>query len=123
MKGCAPRDLPLTEWTAEHLANWLAHIANGRFAQLVLPTGTTGAQLSNLTSAALSSLFEGQLRAARREMEGVAWVEEAGANRRTNALGSLLWRCLRREEAMIAKYQHRHLHAPHGLTANTDEDD
>jgi hypothetical protein len=104
MKGLAPRHLPLSEWTSEHLRNWLAYIENGRFAQVVIPHGVTAAQLSGLTSAGLSSLFEGQLRAARRDEEGVAWVEVAGASRRTNALGSLLWRSLRREERIIARF-------------------
>ena len=56
-----------------------------------------------LSTGDLSTLFEGELRAARRDEEGVAWVEEGVENRGTSALGSLLWRALRREDQAIAQ--------------------
>lgn len=103
VRGSAPRDLPISAWSSEHLANWLAYTEGGRFAQLVLPTGVDGQQLMQLSTVDLSTLFEGELRAARRDEEGVAWVEEGVANRGTSALGSLLWRALRREDQAIAQ--------------------
>lgn len=105
IRGMAPRELPISDWSPDQLANWLAQVDGGRFAQLVLPTGIAGRQLAELTSNALSALFEGQLRAARRDEEGAAWVERGVRNRGTNALGSLLWRTLRREEEAIARYR------------------
>lgn len=99
-RGHAPLNIPVSQWTYEQLISWLSYAENGRFAQIVLPVGIDGAQLMKLNNVGLSALFENQLRTARQEEEGSAWVEST-INRRANALGNSLWAALRKEQETI----------------------
>lgn len=83
------------KWSNEELNNWLAVADGGRFASLTLPPGLTGKDLMSLNSTSLSALFEGQLRTARIEGEGNAWV--IGNNRGSSALGRDLFSALRKQ--------------------------
>jgi kinesin family protein 2/24 len=99
--GSAPINLPIQEWTNQELNTWLSYVEGGRFAQLVLPPNINGSSIMRLSAENLSSLFEGEIREARQEGEGTAWVERAHA-RGSAALGRSLWAVLKREQAAIA---------------------
>jgi hypothetical protein len=83
------------KWTNEQLNNWMAVTDGGRFASLTLPPGVTGKDLMSLNSTSLSALFEGQLRTARIEGEGDAWV--IGNEKGSSALGRDLFSSLRKQ--------------------------
>lgn len=99
--------VPVSSWTADQVHAWLGSTDGGRFANLVLPPGLDGHGLMQLSDSSLAALFSGQLRRARQEGEGEAWVEEgdAEASAAYGAIGQALWRSLRREEAtaLLAK--------------------
>jgi Kinesin motor domain len=100
LKGLALSHLPIETWTTEQVNAWLASACGGRFAQLVLPPGLDGAGLMNLNMVSLSALCEGQLRTARQDGEGTAWVVNAAAaeENRHNYLGRALWAALRMQQ-------------------------
>jgi hypothetical protein len=98
MNGAAPSHVPIEQWTASQVTSWLATADGGRFAQLVLPSGMSGAGLMQLNMVCLSALFEGQLRAARQGEEGVAWVVQGEHTQRHTYLGRALWAALRRQQ-------------------------
>lgn len=91
-------DTPVHEWTNTQVKAWLACAEGGRFSHLALPPGIDGSTLFHQEVASLSTMFTGQLRQARTEKEGEAWIEEVELNRRQNAIGKALWRALRREQ-------------------------
>ena len=68
----------------------VANVEGGRFAQLSLPPGVTGAQLLQLSTVRLSELFQGTLRASRANNEGASWVVSADAGPAHAALRSAL---------------------------------
>lgn len=90
-------DTPVHEWTNSQLQAWLSCAEGGRFSHLALPPGIDGGTLFRQEVASLSAMFTGELRQARTENEGGAWIEEVELNRRQNAIGKALWRALRRE--------------------------
>ena len=98
--------IPINTWTAEQVVFWVSTTNNGRFAQLVLPPGLDGKGLMKLNMVSLSALCEGQLRAARQDEEGSAWVvqgvsdEDVTATAKHNYLGRALWAALRREQQL-----------------------
>ena len=50
--------LPVHLWSAEHVRSWLANAHGGRFAHVVIPAGTDGRALLNLSARRLSELVE-----------------------------------------------------------------
>jgi hypothetical protein len=101
INGAALSHIPIEEWTTAQVNIWLATAEGGRFSQLALPPGMTGAGLMQLNLVSLSALFEGQLRSARQDEEGVAWVVQGEGNRHTY-LGRALWAALRRQQQLAA---------------------
>jgi hypothetical protein len=91
-------DTPVHEWTTAQLTAWLSCAEGGRFSHLALPSGIDGATLFRQEVASLSAMFTGELRQARTEKEGGAWIEEVELSRRQEAIGKALWRALRREQ-------------------------
>jgi hypothetical protein len=91
-------DTPVHEWTPAQLTAWLSCAEGGRFSHLALPPGVDGSVIFRSEIATLTSMFTGELRQARTENEGGAWIEEVELNRRQNAIGKALWRALRREQ-------------------------
>eukprot|EP00928_Gymnodinium_smaydae_P002084 TRINITY_DN10732_c0_g1_i1.p1 TRINITY_DN10732_c0_g1~~TRINITY_DN10732_c0_g1_i1.p1 ORF type:complete len:629 (-),score=115.48 TRINITY_DN10732_c0_g1_i1:467-2353(-) len=67
------RNVPVAQWTTAEVQEWVATVERGRFAQLVLPPQIDGAGLLALSSQRLATMFEGTMRAARGEGEGLAW--------------------------------------------------
>jgi len=75
VNGAAYAHVPISQWTPQQVAAWLTTTDRGRFAQLVLPQNLDGKGLLSLSEHRLNSLISQQLsRAARREVEGSAWV-------------------------------------------------
>lgn len=108
--------IPVENWSAENVRQWLSSAENGRFAALAVPHGMVGADLMRLNQTSLTALFAGQLRKARVGEEGEAWVVDAAgegeegvegenavpnSNRkdqsRTSVIGRALWAAMRRE--------------------------
>lgn len=98
-------------WTHENLNVWLATADGGRFSSLALPPNIDGAKLLELDSEDLSTLFTGQLREARQEVEGMAWVEGIEENEKHHYLAKALWSSLRRTNlhAQIAREKQANL--------------
>jgi hypothetical protein len=92
------RDTPVFDWTPQQVKAWLSCAEGGRFSHLPLPPGVDGRTMLGLQAASLSQMFAGELRQARQEGEGGAWVEEVETNRRQIAIGNSLWKALRREQ-------------------------
>ena len=119
--GAALSHIPVEQWTAAQVTQWLATAEGGRFAALQLPPGLDGDGLMKLNLSSLTALFAGQLRRARIGEEGEAWVIDTGdaagaagaavgggakSASRTSGIGRSLWACLRREtQAALAKRQ------------------
>jgi len=101
INGAALLQSPVETWTNEHLSVWLAAVEGGRFSQLALPPNVTGADLLAMNATSISALFAGEIRQARQEEEGAAWVEEADSNRRQDVIGRSLIGALRREQHAI----------------------
>jgi hypothetical protein len=91
-------DTPVHEWTSAQLTAWLSCAEGGRFSHLALRPGVDGSIMFRYEISTLSSMFTGDMRQARTENEGGAWIEEVELNRRQNAIGKALWRALRREQ-------------------------
>jgi len=73
--------LPVHRWTAEHVRAWIANAHGGRFAQVVLPSGTDGRALLNLSARRLTEMVEEDGRVGRGgagEADGAAAIA-AGA--------------------------------------------
>jgi len=96
--GAAISNKPIEEWSCNEVGAWLATVDGGRFSQLVLPPGMNGEALLQLSENSLSALSAGELRKARQDEEGSAWVEEGTGSTRMNAIGKALWRTIRREQ-------------------------
>ena len=90
--------VPVTEWSAAQVQTWLATVDNGRFAALALPQNLDGAALMAMNSSDLSALFAGELRRARVEDEGAAWVVSTDGARQQTAIGRAFWGALHREQ-------------------------
>ena len=92
-------------WTHDQLNVWLASADGGRFSSLALPPNIDGARLMEFDTEVLSSLFCGQLREARQEGEGIAWVEGIESTEKHHYLARALWSSLRRTNlhAQIAR--------------------
>jgi hypothetical protein len=69
-------DTPVHEWTNAQLSAWLSCAEGGRFSHLALPPGIDGATLFRQEVASLSAMFTGELRQARTEKEGGAWLSD-----------------------------------------------
>ena len=83
---------------------WLSVAEGGRFSQVVVPPGLDGNGLMSFNLSSLSALFAGNLKTARQNEEGNAWVEEVGEQNAT--LSTLLWSALRREQqSALARLQ------------------
>jgi kinesin family protein 2/24 len=89
---------PPSQWTTEQLIAWMAVVDGGRFVHLALPPGTTGADLLRLDVTELSALCAGELRRARQDGEGAAWVLSGGAGK--SEIGRALYASLHREELL-----------------------
>jgi len=88
--------VPVTEWTCVQVQAWLANTDNGRFAALALPQNLDGKTLMSLDRGELSALFAGELRRARIEEEGAAWVVQSSVGQ--TAIGEAFWAALHREQ-------------------------
>lgn len=68
--------VPMHQWTEEQVISWLATVERGKFAHLILPRGTTGKDLLQLSIYNIAQLFEQSERFGRREDagEGPVWV-------------------------------------------------
>jgi len=103
--GAPLSSAPIHTWTHDQLNVWLASADGGRFSALALPPNIDGAKLMEFDTEDLSSFFAGQLREARQDGEGIAWVEGVEANEKHHYLARALWSSLRRTNlhAQIAK--------------------
>ena len=106
-------DTPVHEWNNLQLSTWLSCAEGGRFSHLALPPGIDGSNLLSQEAASLSVMFSGQLRQARIENEGGAWIEEVDLNKRQNAIGKALWRALRREQQAYVVRKRNNAPGPH----------
>jgi len=88
--------VPVTEWTSVQVQAWLASADNGRFASLALPQNLDGSALMGMNRGELSALFAGELRRARIEEEGAAWVVQTATGQ--TAIGDAFWASLHREQ-------------------------
>jgi len=111
MLGAPLASSPIHTWTHDQLNVWLATADGGRFNSLALPSTMDGKKLMQLDTEDLSSLFKGQLRKARQEGEGLAWVEGIEANEKHHYLARALWSSLRRYNlhAQIAREKEKEL--------------
>ena len=98
LPGSALSHKPVQCWTNSQLQAWLGTANNGSFAHLTLPPGMDGQQLMALNEGSLAELFAGQLRVARQEGEGAAWVIAEDETRRHANIARALWSALRREQ-------------------------
>lgn len=96
--GCAQPNKPVDSWSHRELMAWLSHADGGKFSQLVLPPSMTGKGLIELNVASLTELCAGQLREAREEEEGAAWVEEGATTKGQVIIAKRLYALLRREQ-------------------------
>jgi ribosomal protein S7 len=64
---------------------------------MAVPAGLTGQGLLQLNSTSLALLFAGDIRAARQEEEGTAWIIESEDHRQHASMAEALWTVLRRE--------------------------
>lgn len=64
---------------------------------MAVPVGLTGEGLLQLNSTSLALLFAGDIRAARQEEEGAAWIIESEDHRQHARIAEALWTVLRRE--------------------------
>jgi hypothetical protein len=79
--------VPVHEWTAEQVIEWLTNVDGGRFSQVVVPAGTTGMKLLQ-SSPTLSEMVESEQAAGRED--GESWYVSSGA-----AIGRALFTALR----------------------------
>mmetsp|Transcript_9021 Transcript_9021/g.9067 ORF Transcript_9021/g.9067 Transcript_9021/m.9067 type:complete len:660 (+) Transcript_9021:195-2174(+) len=98
ISGSPMSHIPVSSWTAKEVQAWLGTVNGGRFSHLVLPQGLDGRGLLGLNDTSLAALCAGELRQARQEDEGSAWVVEGEANERHSMIGQALWRAIHREE-------------------------
>jgi len=73
--------IPVQNWSAKDVHDWLQEVEDGRFAHVVVPPTLTGTVLLATSAQGLSDLFDGALRRARVDQEGEAWniaVEDVG---------------------------------------------
>lgn len=79
--------VPVHEWTAEHVTEWLTNVDGGRFSQVVVPAGTTGVKLLQIVPT-LTEMIESEQAAGRED--GESWYVSSGA-----AIGRTLFAALR----------------------------
>ena len=104
--GIALSHIPVEQWTQEQVRHWLATADGGRFVNLALPEDIDGRGLMELDAVSLTDLFARELRSARRQGEGNAWVLEVDdEDGRLRMLGNALLSAVRREmhQSTVAK--------------------
>jgi hypothetical protein len=96
----SPQEMPVIQWSTEHVMRWIACAEGGRFAHVVLPPDVTGRRLLGLNAQRLSSLFALDEEGARGEGEGPQWTIAAATgvsdHARTSKIGRALFNALRR---------------------------
>lgn len=88
-------NVPVQEWTPDQVILWLSEAESGRFSYLVVPPGTNGKMLLNMSPQGFTELFEGTLKESRKEEEGRAWNLQAGRGRK-EWVGKALFQAIRR---------------------------
>eukprot|EP00929_Paragymnodinium_shiwhaense_P054936 TRINITY_DN27540_c0_g1_i1.p1 TRINITY_DN27540_c0_g1~~TRINITY_DN27540_c0_g1_i1.p1 ORF type:complete len:660 (-),score=179.34 TRINITY_DN27540_c0_g1_i1:234-2213(-) len=102
------RSVPVAEWTSVEVAEWVASVEKGRFAELVLPPALDGRGLLALSSQGLATLFERTMRSGRGDIEGISWniageLEGKGSGAK---LGRALFAAVRREAIAASLRSH-----------------
>lgn len=106
INGALVSDLPVEMWTHSEVYAWLGTVDNGRFSQLVLPPDIDGLKLLSLDSSSLATIFSGEMREARQEDEGSAWIETVKQSSKLAAISAALCETIRRERySSFRRYQ------------------
>ena len=70
---------PVDQWTSEHVRSWIAHVDDGRFANLALPRNVDGKMLLSIPARGFMALFAESERHARGAGEGASWTVDLAA--------------------------------------------
>lgn len=95
--------VPIHQWSPAEVIGWISTIERGRFAHLVLPPGTDGQRLLQLTVTNFTQLFEEQERVGRQAKEGPTWTISTEETSRLNSISLALFNAIRREEYIQSK--------------------
>jgi hypothetical protein len=124
MGPTALSEVPVNEWSAQQVKDWVASVQGGRFAKLALPADLDGMGLLKLSSARMSALFEGAMRDARSSQEGASWTVGSATEQGGNSgggsssgdvqddapvadvdIGRVLYNALRRQQWKLMRQQ------------------
>jgi hypothetical protein len=91
-------NVPMAQWSHAQVLAWLGTVERGRFAHIVLPAGTNGERLLQLTISNFAQLFEEAERVGRQAKEGPVWTISIEDNSRIQVISLALYNAIRREE-------------------------
>ncbi len=105
-EGFSYEGVPVHEWSAQHVIEWLSNAEGGRFSQVVVPPGITGVDLLRMNARRLSEMVETEQREGRDDGQG--WYVSSQAK-----VGRALFEALREAQrrAPIRKGAPSHLGA------------